>query len=388
MTRSLATGAYTEAQIAAQFRSSTARHGRRFEILDNADNFVSDLTTVQAATVDYDVDTKIVGGLSLTMLPEPTLVGKFLQRRIRPWYRLGMPDGGIAEWPMGIYPWTRPKRSLTKKGVEVWTIQLGDKLHLLDLAGPGIDGFRAPAGALVRDVLAYLLLRVGITDTSGIVQSTVTIPTDTVWSPWGRKDTSGQTDPKTLLDIAAQLHNWMGIYGPYIDWTGRYRATSVPDLSSAKPTVTYATTADSILQSFDADDDLSKLANRVIVNATQTTIWFAGSYAADADVLYPGHPASHAVTGFYIDKVVDDSVAISNADLQRRGDAELHQALSWYETPTVATLANPAQEPFDVIGLQWDGDTDYGAVRRIHSRALSFDLFAGTMAHRMNWLYG
>lgn len=388
MTRPLATGAYTEAQIAAQLRSGSSRRGRRFEILDNAENIVSNLTTVQAATVDYDVDTKIVGGLSLTMLPDPTLVGKFLQRRIRPWYRLGMPDGGIAEWPMGIYPWTRPKRNLTSKGVEVWQIQLGDKLHLLDLAGPGIDGFRATGGALVRDVLIQLLARVGITDTSGIVQSTVTIPTETVWSPWGRKDTTGQTNPKTLLDIAAQLHNWMGIYGPYVDWTGRYRATSVPDLAHAQPTVTYATTNDSILQGFDTDDDLSKLANRVIVNATQTTVWFAGSYAADADVLYPGHPASHAVTGYYIDKVVDDSVAISNTDLQRRSEAELHQALSWYETPQVATLANPAQEPFDIIGLQWDNDSDYGTVRRIHSRSLDLDLFAGSMHHKMNWLAG
>lgn len=393
--RSLATASYTDAQVAAQLRASSAATSARFDVLDNDLNVVAALQTVTAATVALDVDQKIKGSLALTMLPDASLVGRFLQRKIRPWFRLLMPDGGIAEWPMGVYPWTRPKRSLATTGKEIWTATLGDQEHLLDLSGPGPTGLRAPAGTNVRDAIVATLARVGITDTSGIAAIATVVPTDMVWTVAGGGGggnapgaASSTPQPATLLDVEAQLHDSAGIYGPWFDLSGVYRAAYVPDLSTVAPSTTYKTDPTSILLGLDTDDDLSKFANRILVRSTATTAWFTGAAIADADVLYPGHPASHAVTGYYVDIPLDDAIATTLDDLQRRANSELHQRLSFDLTINIPTLANPAHEAYDVIGIQWTGDSEFSSSTRFSERAWTFDLMKGTMTHKLNRLYG
>lgn len=393
--RSLATadGRYTDAQVQAQLRTGSAADGTRFDVLDNSGGIIGALTTVKSATVELDVDRKIKGSLRLNMLPDTALLGQFLRRKIRPWYRLGMPDGGVAEWPMGVYPWTRPQRTKTDEGREEWSVVLGDQLHLLDLVGPGVTGFRVNAGTSIVQALAALLQRIGITDTSGLAGIDTLIPTSIVWSADAGRDTSGDTQPKTLLDIAAQIHNGGGVYGPWFDLSGRYRLVPVPDLSSAPVSVTYATSSDSILLGLDTDADLSRFANRVIARTTAPG-WFVHEYVADANALYPSHPAAQAQTGYYVDAIVESSTAVGPVELQRIAEAELHQRISFDTTTNVPTMLNPAHEAYELVALQWDGDSEFSAATRFHERNWSAALpvqgegrAERPMAHKLNRLW-
>lgn len=393
--RSLATadGRYTDAQVVAQLRSGHAAHSSRFDVLDNDLSVIGALATVRSATVEHDVDRKIKGSLSLTMLPDESLLGQFLRRRIRPWYRLQMPDGGIAEWPMGVYPWTRPQRQRGREGNEEWSATLGDQLHLLDLGGPGTGGFSVSAGQRVDSGLRALLARVGLTDGSGIGSIESTFPIATTWSLNSGYDTSGSTTPKTLLDIAAQIHNGAGIYGPWFDLAGVYQATPVPDLGSVAPSFTYATSADSILLGLDTDADLSRFANRVIARTTAPG-WFVHEYVADANTLYPGHPAAQASTGIYVDVVMESSTAATVADLRTMAVSELAQRISFDVTTSIPTTLNPAHQAYEVLGVQWDGDSEFDATTRFHERRWSFALpvpgqsSGSPMTHKLNRLYG
>jgi hypothetical protein len=162
-------GKYTVAQLEQALRAGTGSIGCRFDVTGVPG--LSNLTTVTAATVEWNVDRTIKGSLTLTMWPEPALLRQQFKARITPWFQIRMPDDGIAEWPLGVYIWTQPKRNIQGTAAkadtpatgystapDTWTVELLDQLSLLNYSGPPASGYTIPAGTrnLCRPVRSEL----------------------------------------------------------------------------------------------------------------------------------------------------------------------------------------------------------------------------------------
>lgn len=176
-------GSYTEAQLTERLTADGAVLGVRFDITDIFGNVLGNVGTIQAmtASVSFDTSRSVIGSLGLTMLPNEVINSPF-QFYILPWFRLQMLDGGVAEWPMGLYVWNIPTRRNVGMPDEEWDVTLGDLGHILTLAGPGLLGFVAPKGANIMDLVEHIVTaELGFTDTSGIVKSATKMTADLHW---------------------------------------------------------------------------------------------------------------------------------------------------------------------------------------------------------------
>lgn len=384
--RSLATGQYSAAQCETQLRSGSAAVGCRFDVLDTERVKIGEIGKVgvdegvTAATVEYMADRPVPGALRLTLLPDTDLVNRIFTRYVQPFFRLVMPDGGIAEWSMGVFIWGAPNRTLPSRGNEGWDITLGDLTHVLVSGGPGPTGFTVGTGTSIDVAISNAIIAAGFTDTSGVEGANIETSADVVW---------GLTDQRsaqvTWWDVLDSLHRSGGYWPPWFDLNGRYRAVRQPDLTGAGVSWSYQPETNGLLQSLTTQPDLSKVANRV-VGRSQAPGGALSTATADADVVIPGHPLSRGVIKFYIDQTVDSQAGLSEIDLAAFAKNELLVRLAYHQQLTIPTLANPAHEMYDVIGVQWPDDAEFNAAIRTIERQWQMDLFTGDMSHQLHRL--
>lgn len=384
-----ALGGYTADQLEAALRRGVLALSPRFEVLDQALGHIGNLSTVQKASVEMNVDRDIKGALTLTMLPDPLLPYSTspFSRYIKPWFRCLMFDGGYAEWAQGCFFWTKPHRDLPGTGSEQWSLTCGDRSHALTVGGPGPLGYTIAAGTRQTDAIITILQTVfgPDVDISRIVaSSSVTaapIARDIVADTPAATDSNSSGTPGTMWsDILQPLAASLGYYSLWFDANGSPVSEPVPDLASAPADVTYSNGKGSLLQNPVAvDADLSSLANRVFVrqqSASPDAPFLMGS--ADLNDLIPGHPYSQAMTGLiYIDAVLDDTTASTQDDLDARARAELYARASMYQKVGAKTQAWPVHEAFDIVGLQYDGDADFDTEKTLHEAGWTLDLFTG-----------
>lgn len=421
---------YTAAAVAERLRAGEGKTDVRFEILDLNHQVVGECQTVRresgSAVVAMNRDQPIIGSLDLTMLPDEQLRGQFLQRLIRPQWSIRMRDGGYAEFPMGVYPWTIPERELD---IELWKITLGDQSHFLDLGGPDQAGLSTRSGVVITDFICWILGLSGISDWTGVVPSTARFTEPKTWvylipdphlyevraeverqladptvtDPAHRAALNvweaalvnvapkAETNQLTWLRILADLHLGIGYQAPWFDLNGRYRAIPGPVLFGA-PVYdwTYETGEWSMLgEQASSTHAIETLANRIFARSNNSS-GFYGMETIDADVYIPGHPMSRGKLGRYVNKTIDVPNASSAEALRQAGALELLRCISVYEKVTIRTLAHPGHEAFDAVGLRWDGDAEFDTVQAFDDRAWSFDLFGsqtGDMVHNLQHLH-
>lgn len=379
--RTLESGLYTDLATKAQITAPSAAFGARFEILEPNLSKFGDLDgVITTASIDLNVDRTVKGSLDLTMVADSRLATALFRKRIKPWARLQMPDGGVAEWPMGVYVWNTPDRVLRGVGADEWRMTLGDQGHVLDAGGPGTDGFTAVAGERVTDAITRAVQTIGFLDATGITPLPQLVAADVTW---GLVDEQGQ--PMTWTRVLTDLHVACGCYSPVFDGNGRYRNLVVPDLATAGVGASYEPGAYSILTSAETSNNLDRIANRVFVVAKNAGAVFGVASLTAEDVI-PKHPLARAAIGFYIDRNIDDQVSSTLVDLQLRAYNELLQGLSFYQSLSIETLLNPAHEAFDVIRVAWPNDPEFALGSRWHERGWSVDLFAHTMKHDLSRL--
>lgn len=424
----LATGPYTSDQIEAQLRSASAVTSSRFELLDQALHKVDDITdVVHAAAIEMNVDQTIKGSMDVEMLPVEDLRGATFVYRIRPWFRLRMPDGGFAEWPQGVYLWGVPDRDLLSAGQEEWKATLGDQSQILDLAGPGRRGFTVHTGNGVTDAIKRCLRRAGFDDTSGVVDSDDEFDEAKTWvfstprtqarirreyyesllaqtsgsSSWAQAARAAiQVQLATLRERAPDADNvrvsWLeiiedccdaiGYNSPWFDPTGRCRVEPHDNLTTAVPDHVMATDPDGLVLAAGTSHELDRVKNRMFLKAENARV-LNRLAVVDADDLMPNHPLCASKIGFHIDGHETDRVAPSHAALLKRARKRLFQSLSTYESVQVNTLAWPVHEAFDVVGLRWDDDPEYETRQVFHQRRHTLDLFTGEMTRNLRRVY-
>jgi hypothetical protein len=375
--RSLAYGPYTHPQIVAELLSASKTTTCAFEVIDNAGNRADPdwLTTVKAAEINLDGDRTVSGALTLTMLPDPAMYGRFMTRRIRPWFQLLMPDGGLAQWPMGTYVWTIPRRRLTAVGQSEWTVELGDLTHLLDIGSPGLNTYYGAYGSSLRDHIVAILGLAGIPNYNVPTSITAQLGSEVAYDL--AQNSSGGNRPTTLLGILIDMHAAAGCYPPWFDLNTTYRATPVPDLRTAPAVIRYVSDQNSIMEDLASDAKLQDFANRIIgtMNATGGASQPPTFYVADANDYMPDHPANQRHIGTYADFPLRSNLAFSAADLARQCEVELYQRIALHGSIALDTLPHLAHELWDVVSVAWTGDVALAPPgRRFLTRAQRFTL--------------
>lgn len=429
--RDLATGRYTADQVEAALRSPSAQYGCRFEILGPDLDLIDDLEAgpggVIDAAVEVNVDQAIKGSMDLRMLPVEDLRDQTFTRRIKPYFRLLMGDGGWAEWPQGVFVWGVPDRDLIGLGQEEWSITLGDQSQILDLSGPGSRGFTVHTGNGVTDAIKRCLRRAGFTDTSGVVDSDDEFDEPKTWVfstprtkarrqrefyealltqnsgpsaqarairfaieqklvPLRERAPDADNDRVSWLEIIEDCCDAIGYSSPWFDGDGVPRVEPHQNLTTVDPDHVVATDPDGLLLTAATSHELDRVKNRFLLKSENARVQNRLA-VVDADELMPNHPLCASKIGFHIDGTEIDRVAPSHAALVKRARKRLFEALSTYETIDTNTLAWPVHEAFDVVGFRWDNDPDYEVRQVFHQRRHTLDLFTGEMARNLRRVY-
>lgn len=201
---------YTEAQLTERMLSGGASFSCRFDVLDANLNVVTTVSPIQAyvAAVEVDTTREVPGSLGLQLLPN-TSINFPLRYRIRPWFRMTMLDGGIVEWPMGVFVWEVPLRHEVGTPTEYWEITLGDQMRVLQLASPGPDGFVASKGAHIPSLIAHILTQLGL-PTNGVVNTPAVLNENLHWgltSITARQEAAAYAAEKRQYENEMKLYN-------------------------------------------------------------------------------------------------------------------------------------------------------------------------------------
>lgn len=396
------TGAYTDAQLRARLLGPSAAVGVRFEILDEnlepiGEGDAGHLTTVHAASIDQDGTRLVPGSLKLTMLPDPLLpidTTVPLTRFVRPWWRLRMEDGGIAEWPQGVYVWTRPGETITGQGTSRWDVVLGDLSHLLSITGPELDGFLIGTGNNLTATISEIYRRaLGVdTDLARIVGSDAAASSALYWplvaanagtSPVpGPGMTLLQGTPATSWQTILQtIHTAIGYQPPRCGWLGEPVARPFPvNLFAVPADHTFTTDQESIIEAnITKQPRLDLFANRVVAYANSAGAnAIQGNAIADANDYLPGHLWSQQSCKRYVTAVLNNATAGDQRALLASAVAELYVRMASVSEATIETQMWPTVEPWDVIGVEQDG-----AVTRFLASGYSCDLLSGKMKFKL-----
>lgn len=387
---------YSQEEVERVMRAGTKIWRPRFELYDAIGNRVQpDLTGVTAATVKYDNGQAIHGSLEIEMLADERLRDAFMQFTVKPYAGVGpMPDGGIAEFPMGEYVWTKPERTITGTAESIfeppggrpenWKATLPDKLFYFDVDGPGDEPFTITAGVAVIWYLADVVENRLHEDGGGIQPTDVPVPADAwytyvtttkwVWNP-GNDTTPGQMQPQsgqpeTWLNIMNDLHGIAGYADPWYDITGLYRGQPDRAWWSDPADVIYDTADDGVmLLPVETKPDLKQIANRVkgwtqpdsgqqAVFGEVNTVAFQA--IADLNDLLPQHPLAQVNTKRYVTAPLNQPTAGSYAELYAKCAEDLFNRLASWETMTLKRAGFLAQhDGSGIVGVKIRNDPEF-----------------------------
>jgi hypothetical protein len=390
--RTLATGNYTHAQVEEQLRAGAGEISWRFEVLNNALVWLFDLPFLDptdpredSGVVDVEIennaDRDITGSCRLTMLADDRLRDQMFRRKIRPYLGIGMPDGGTAEFSMGVYVWGKPSRSVPVIGTEEWEITLWDQMHVLAAGGPDLTGFTLPVGALKTDGIKLIYALNGFTDHSRIVPSLSPVPAEMTWTlaELTGKDTARGI--MTWADILRMLQDGLGYDPPWFDLSGIPVAEPSPDFPTAPIEFSYTSDKDGLIQGpVEIDNETERIANRVRARATSTGFTAVTDADANRPELAPNHPMAQRHIGYYLDLEVSNSSASNIFDLQVFANRELFDHLGLYEKVRWSSLVHPGHETFDIPGMQITDDPELDPEVKLHHRRWSVNRY-GEMGH-------
>lgn len=372
---------YSQQDVERVMRSGVAMFRPRFELYDRRLNLIEpSLGGVTAAKVTYDETRELKGSLELSLLPDERLRNAPFQYLIKAIFGVGpMPGGGFAEFPEGVYPWTKPKRNVhgTTGKAEDWTIVLADQLHRLQTAGVGPEPLLVAAGSpLVANIL-NVLDRAGFTnlerDLGAVTWSDLPVPLETwyTWQTTALFDTTiTSQQPAHLLNIEKELHKGLGYAEPKFDLSGLYQAQPdrIWDLEPAD--VIYDTGDDGVVLLPTAiEPDLSVIANRVggwtaATGASGNFGEAAANFSSIIDLndVLPQHPLAQVNAKQWIDQTLQNPLASSDLQMTLLVLWDLWKRLAYYEKMTLKRVGFLAQhDPPGLVGVRIANDPDLGS---------------------------
>lgn len=116
---SLAVNGYTKEQVMAQLHAKSGSRAvkYRYELLNYNDVKIGELTAQSGNRVAFNSEAEIKRTANFTIKENEAQDIDWLNDRIRPVFCLKMPDGGWAEWPLGVFLLSSPERRETDQAV-------------------------------------------------------------------------------------------------------------------------------------------------------------------------------------------------------------------------------------------------------------------------------
>lgn len=290
----------------------------RYDLLDNDENLLGTMTSVQSGSLDWSSFTAIKGSGTCTVKDRGQGYD-WLNLRIRPTAILDTTD----EHPLGVFIPSAPVEDWDDTG-RVWNLELLDKNSLLDQdVAMGSDGnpvtYTVAAGANILGAVATIIQGIG-ESAAALTPSAAVLAAPMVWETG-----------TTLLRIVNDLLEAAGYSSLWCDGMGQYRAD--PYVSPRDRVPVYEDLApfhrgDTSLMSpqMTRDRDIYSIPNRyVAVSAGTDTAEALVAVATNTD---PASPFSYPSRGRWITRTSTGVEAASQAELDARAKMGLAQASS------------------------------------------------------------
>ena len=163
---------YSEKEIddALRLKHGSRRISFRYDLLDRYDSKMGEIDGIEEASISYG-EFNMIKRSAVFLLNEYNQSNiNFLNEQIQPWYILHMPDGGVVEWPLGVFMLESPEKQIIGKRMRR-NIGAYDKGLILD-ADKIVNRHFIPAGT------NYVAAVVKLLSISGVTKINIA-PTDT-----------------------------------------------------------------------------------------------------------------------------------------------------------------------------------------------------------------
>ena len=153
---------YSDGYIDKILRSPYRKISFRYDLLNRMDNNIGTLEAVTKAAVKYGEFNDIKRSATFELSGHDRKEINFLNDRIKPWFILHMPDGGVVEWPLGVFLLLSPDVGV--KGREK-TRNIGAYDKTIIISEYGLrNRHYIPAGTSYTAAVKQLLSMAGITE--------------------------------------------------------------------------------------------------------------------------------------------------------------------------------------------------------------------------------
>lgn len=362
--QSLAVNGYAAADVEAALHAAKREVRFRYEHLNKESQHLGWLDgSMEAASISHNSLATIQRTASFTMVDHGDV--NWLSDRIRPWFRLKMPDGGWAEWPLGLFLLSTPMRSIVGTGIRREVEAYDQTVILKDHRTTG--RYTVTQGTNAIDAVRDLLVDSGI-QKHALVSTDETFARDHDWEPGTER-----------LEMVNDILGWLNYSPIYFNSAGAAVARPYESPSDRSVGYTYRTDDKSVLfPEVDQELDLFSVANHwLLVVSEPDAAPMSASYTNDD----PSSPTSTVNRGRTITDFRESQEATSQAALDAKAKRLAEYASQVYEAVEISTALMPHHESSEVIQLDYP---EVGAKTKYSEHKWSMNLKAGAaMDHRL-----
>lgn len=334
--QSLARNGFTAEQVKRALHEAARFVDFRYELLDSANRFIRDVTSILEASVTWNKESEIKRTARFTLLDDGSV--NFLSQRIKPYARVRL-GTGWAEFPLGVFLLSTPTRKAQATGSVLRDVEAYDQLQVLK--DDRVTGqYLISAGTEYLSAVRTLLTGAGIS-TVNLTASAKTLPVDREWD--------GGTPRLTIVNDLLSALNYDQLF---FDENGV--AVARPYVSSDQRPSEYEYADDNksvIFPEVEESLDLFNVPNQFVLIVSQPDRPVLKSVYTNSN---PGSPTSTASRARTITdyRQVD---AVDQATLDSLAQAAAFKAAQVYQAVSFQTAIMPQHSHNDVLTLIFNG---------------------------------
>lgn len=332
--QSLAVGGYNAADVLYALRGIRGRREWRFryELLTASNSLIRQLDNVAAGSVEHDFLAEIKRTAKFTIEERGDI--NFISERVKPYAGIRMPDGGYAEWPLGVFLMTTPTKKADISGTLTREIDAYDQTVVLQ---DDTVTNRYYVGAAQNVVNAVIEL---LSNTPGIVSWN--IPPSSATTSAAREWEPGTTKYAIISDLLGSI-NYNSLW---FDGNGVARSSSYVTPADRPTEFTYATDDVSvILPDADQTIDFYKVPNHWVLIVSNPDL---PPMRAEIVNDNPASPTSTVSRGRTITRVVTEDDVPTQALLNVKAERYRDEDGNVFENVVFKTGLMPFHENSDI----------------------------------------
>lgn len=301
-----ASSVYTDDQVLSQLLRGSAAETWTFDLLDADMTQIGDLTPhVQLSNSTLSVDTTRDVQAVLTMTTIGNQVDD-LSYLIRPHYRIVMPDGGVADFTLGIFNWLPAGKNIYR-GYTLNSLSCSDSAQILT-----DDEIEYAAG--IGAGTSYLQAITSVVESyGGRTPIPVMIPDSGKRLPAALSWNAGTS----RISIVNALLSAQNYYPAWFDERGNLRSSPIPDYRTVSESASFDTTADAIVPGMTTQPQFANIYNAFLLTLQNPATSTSSSSTSSG--------ASSTAAGLGLYAYYENRDPASPISIPRWGHKKLHQ---------------------------------------------------------------